>query len=260
MEADKTEGLLYEHLVLDHEQLDVTSEARCEDYLGKVYKLVTFAWKEISVFLQGKTLEIYKMRYRNKWEGADSIYDAWLLSLNLRRSWFPYRKFNRLFPFWRKLCESFVQEEVSSNEETTDDEILEEVDELSSPKKICEPKGIDQAEIETPIDAPDRDNQESDQNGEVNSSDNPVVATTNDTDAVHTTSDDQPNTNQQAQDPINTSEKAQELEALEVSKDDGPKDNKETEDTSDVDFERKCGPYLPPVICSEVICISSDEE
>ena len=40
------------------------------------------------------------MRQRNNWEGADSVYDAWLLSNNTLRKWFPYEKFISMFPEW----------------------------------------------------------------------------------------------------------------------------------------------------------------
>ena len=40
------------------------------------------------------------LRQRNNWEGADSVYDAWLLSNNTPRKWFPYQKFISMFPEW----------------------------------------------------------------------------------------------------------------------------------------------------------------
>ena len=40
------------------------------------------------------------MRQRNNWEKADSVYDAWLLSNNTPRKWFPYKKFISMFPEW----------------------------------------------------------------------------------------------------------------------------------------------------------------
>ena len=42
------------------------------------------------------------MRQRNNWEGADSVYDAWLLSNNMPRKWFPYKKFISMFPEWEQ--------------------------------------------------------------------------------------------------------------------------------------------------------------
>ena len=38
------------------------------------------------------------MQQRNNWEGADSVYDAWILSDNTPKKWFPYKKFISLFP------------------------------------------------------------------------------------------------------------------------------------------------------------------
>ena len=38
------------------------------------------------------------MRQRSNWEGADSMYDAWLLSNNAPRKWSPYKKFISMLP------------------------------------------------------------------------------------------------------------------------------------------------------------------
>ena len=40
------------------------------------------------------------MRQRNNWKGVDSVHDAWLLSNNMPRKWFPYKKFTSMFPGW----------------------------------------------------------------------------------------------------------------------------------------------------------------
>ena len=40
------------------------------------------------------------MWQRNNWEGADSVYDDWLLSNDTPRKWFPYQKFISMFPEW----------------------------------------------------------------------------------------------------------------------------------------------------------------
>ena len=37
------------------------------------------------------------MRQRNNCKGADSTYDAWLLSNNTPKKWFPYKKFISMF-------------------------------------------------------------------------------------------------------------------------------------------------------------------
>ena len=38
------------------------------------------------------------MWQKNNWEGADSVHDAWLLSNDTPREWFPYKKFISMFP------------------------------------------------------------------------------------------------------------------------------------------------------------------
>ena len=123
LDADATEGLLYEHLVFETELMDATTtNPRDVEYLTKVYKLVTLSWKEIHMQMRAKTLEIYQMRHRNNWKGADSVYDAWLLAVDLRRSWFPYKKFLRLFPDWKKAREEIMEATDESDGESSTSE------------------------------------------------------------------------------------------------------------------------------------------
>ena len=79
LEADRTEGILYPYLAIDHDLVDCTSQPRDPAYLEKVYKIFTFAWKDILREMTTTTFEIYHMRERIDWSGADSVYDAWLL-------------------------------------------------------------------------------------------------------------------------------------------------------------------------------------
>ena len=63
-----------------------------------MHRLVTGGYKDIS--RNEELFNIYEMQQRNNWEGADSVYDAWLLSNNTPRKWFPYKKFISMFPEW----------------------------------------------------------------------------------------------------------------------------------------------------------------
>lgn len=135
LESDRTEGTLYPHLVIDHELVDVTSSARDPKYLDKVYKIVVFEWKSISTEMTGKTFDIYNMRHRSNWEGADSVYDAWLILNRRRRKWFSYTKFCRTFPHWQKARDDFEKNDNRSSDESCG----EERDDKELVKVMCFP-------------------------------------------------------------------------------------------------------------------------
>jgi len=46
-----------------------------------------------NVEITEKTEHVYRIRHRNNWSKADSLYDAWLLSKKLYRDWFPAEDF-----------------------------------------------------------------------------------------------------------------------------------------------------------------------
>ena len=99
LEADKNnEPVFYNTLDFDHPDYDISSSTPDKEYLKKVHRLATEGHKNVN---RGEELfDIYEMRQRNNWEGADSVYDAWLLSNNTPRKWFPYKKFISMFPEW----------------------------------------------------------------------------------------------------------------------------------------------------------------
>ena len=61
-----------------------------------MHRLATGEYKDIN--RSEERIGIYEIQQRNNWEGADSVYDAWLLSNNTPRKWFPYKKFISMFP------------------------------------------------------------------------------------------------------------------------------------------------------------------
>ena len=97
LEADKNnEPVFYNTLDFDHPDYDISSSTPDKEYLKKVHRLATEGHKNVN---RGEELfDIYEMRQRNNWEGADSVYDAWLLSNNKPWKWFPYKKFISMFP------------------------------------------------------------------------------------------------------------------------------------------------------------------
>ena len=75
--ADDTEAILYPHLCFETELQDCISSPHNKYYIEKVYKLVTFGWKELITQITSKTVEIFQMQERTEWRGSDK-YDAWL--------------------------------------------------------------------------------------------------------------------------------------------------------------------------------------
>ena len=80
--------------------MDYVSEARDrdKDYMNKFYGIATFGWRDMVQQITVKTFEIFQMRDRTGWEGADALHDAWLLEHNFRRKWFPYKLLVTRFP------------------------------------------------------------------------------------------------------------------------------------------------------------------
>ena len=87
-------------MAFDHPDYDISSNTPDKEYFKKVYRLATGGYKDIN--RSEELFNIYEMRQRNNWEGADNVHDAWLLSNNTPRKWFPYKKFISMFPQWER--------------------------------------------------------------------------------------------------------------------------------------------------------------
>ena len=146
LEADKTEAALYEYLSFDTELLDVKSKANDEEYMDKVYKLVAFEWREINKFACGKALEIYEMRYRSKWAGPDSVYNAWIIKMKRKRKWIPYKRFLTKYTRCEKVSTKRTRLLLSEDSESSDKDVciedtsertdIREYEEKDSKKRI----------------------------------------------------------------------------------------------------------------------------
>ena len=91
LEADKEVGIHYEDLVWESDLFDNYSEKCDEAYVDKVLVLAANkdgAWDKLKVTEKAKNM--FRRRLRNKWEGADSVYDAWLIRKGCERPWFDY--------------------------------------------------------------------------------------------------------------------------------------------------------------------------
>ena len=101
LEADKNnEPVFYNILAFDHPDYDISSSTPDKEYLKKAHRLATGGYKDIN--RSEELFNIYEMQQRNNWKGTDSVYDAWLLSNNTPRKWFPYKKFTSMFPEWER--------------------------------------------------------------------------------------------------------------------------------------------------------------
>jgi len=99
MEADKAEGVLYEHLQWDSPEFDNKSEYCDEEYCRKVYNLaknVGGAWSKIDI--TKSALSMFERRQRMEWAAPDTVYDAWLVRKGCERAWFDTHLFSVLFP------------------------------------------------------------------------------------------------------------------------------------------------------------------
>ena len=110
-------GTLCNDLAFDHPLYGIESESNDDLYLCKVYDILNGGWSDIHPVISDATLKAYEMRKRCNWEGADSIYDAWLLSNMMHHDWFDMEKFNHLFPDWKEVRNKTLEEVKSSGSE-----------------------------------------------------------------------------------------------------------------------------------------------
>ena len=99
MDADVSDGLLYEHLVWDSPLFDNYSETCDDSYIEKVHKLVMDVdgcWSEITVSPQAEAM--FRRRFRTNWEAPDSVYDAWVIRQGWERGWFDTHRYNVMYP------------------------------------------------------------------------------------------------------------------------------------------------------------------
>ena len=70
----KNEPVFYNTLAFDHPDYDISSSTPYKEYLKKVHRLATGGYKDING--SEELFNIYEMRQRNNWVGADSVYDT----------------------------------------------------------------------------------------------------------------------------------------------------------------------------------------
>jgi len=55
------------------------------------------------------TIKIYRIRHRNDWCGADTIFDSYCLALKKPRKWFKISQFEELFPDWKHFMRNMMR-------------------------------------------------------------------------------------------------------------------------------------------------------
>ena len=126
LEADRVEGILYDHLAFESECFDCTSEATDAEYIEKVYRIASYdhdAWKNLDV--SEETVNIFEMRRRSDWHGADSVYDAWLIANKYRRSWFRYDMFFKRYPDY-EIIRQRLHEQIQGDQSEEGVEVINE--------------------------------------------------------------------------------------------------------------------------------------
>ena len=127
LEADKIDGIFYEHLTFDTVNFDITSEMADESYRQKVYNIITEDSDKLH--MSEEIIRIFDMRERNNCSLADTVYDAWLLLNRRPRTWFPAELFSLEYPDWEKRVEESINNETSSqNDDNTDVDINDDSD------------------------------------------------------------------------------------------------------------------------------------
>lgn len=101
LEADRNEGILYDHVTFDSPFFDCTTDPADDGYIEKVYNLLSnHGWQDIPG--TSKTNDVFEMRRITEWKGPDTVYDAYLLSNNQSRNWFPKEIFMEKYPNWEE--------------------------------------------------------------------------------------------------------------------------------------------------------------
>ena len=70
VDADGEERVFYSELSFDHPDYDVSSIVPDDEYFKKVFNILNGGYKDLPI--TDKVLEIYGMRQRTEWEGADN--------------------------------------------------------------------------------------------------------------------------------------------------------------------------------------------
>ena len=136
IQSEADERILEEQVTFfDVEDFDCDSETADRSYREKVFSFIKKIKHDTElVILSREDVEIYEKRYINDWQGADSIYDAWLIAQHRERSWFPIEVFEAEHPdIYDIVHEIAVQFE---KEQKENDSTKSLIDTTSTPQNV----------------------------------------------------------------------------------------------------------------------------
>lgn len=109
-QEDVDTAILSENAVInfDIEEFDCYSEYPDRNYREKVYKLLKFHTRDLKI--DEEIDDIYRKRKDSNWQGADTVYDMWLLGQRGTRDWFPIEVFEAEYPDYEEIVDKVVEE------------------------------------------------------------------------------------------------------------------------------------------------------
>lgn len=104
------------------EHFDRYSPNPDKEYRKKVYLLLKEEADSLKIPLTNEIYEIYLQRHAMDWSGADTVYDLFLLGMQLERSWFPYEVFEAEYPNYQSLIDRIVDQYAKDHDTDRDDD------------------------------------------------------------------------------------------------------------------------------------------
>ena len=99
LSADRNEEILYNLVTFDTDLFDCESLNADDEYMRKVSELAAGKLEDVEISCE--TIEIFHMRERLNWSKADSVFDAWLIQQGISRPWFPVKEFVQKYPMFK---------------------------------------------------------------------------------------------------------------------------------------------------------------
>jgi len=76
------------------------------------------------------TVDIYEIRHRNNWKGADTVYDAYCLFIKAPREWFDITTFEKRHPDWRERVDERERQADCDSDNNDDDDDDDDDDDI----------------------------------------------------------------------------------------------------------------------------------
>jgi len=106
-----------EVVFFDIEDFDDTSDYPDNIYRRRVYNVIK---NHFDIDMTEDIINIYHSRQMNNWEGADSVYDSWLLGMRKSRDWFPIEVFEAEYPDYTEIIDDHLKRRSLSSPDKSD--------------------------------------------------------------------------------------------------------------------------------------------